>query len=151
MKKTVILIVVISVCTVFAVFFVIEDTKKRDLVCFEKDCFGVQLAKTQQQRESGLMFKKNLDKNSGMLFIFEKEGHYSFWMKNTFIPLDIIWINENKEVVFISKNNNPCFEGRCPLINPGKTASYVLEINGGMAERIGLVVGKKAEISLISR
>ncbi len=151
MKKTVILIVVIFVCTVFAVFFVIGDTKKRDLVCFEKDCFGVQLAKTQQQRESGLMFKKNLDKNSGMLFIFEKEGDYSFWMKNTFIPLDIIWINENKEVVFISKNNNPCFEGRCPLINPGKTASYVLEINGGMAERIGLVVGKKAEISLISR
>lgn len=151
MKKTVILVAVVLVLVTVVILFTNKSAEKRNFVCFEKDCFGVQLAKTQQQRESGLMFKKNLDKNSGMLFIFEKEGDYSFWMKNTFIPLDIIWINENKEVVFISKNNNPCFEGRCPLINPGKTALYVLEINGGMAERIGLVVGKKAEISPIIR
>jgi len=84
------------------------------------------------------MFRKNLDKNKGMLFVFNKEGNYPFWMKNTLIPLDMIWINENSNVVFISENNLPCEKTICSSINPNQNAKYVLEINAGMAEKIGI-------------
>ena len=93
----------------------------------------------------GLMFREKMDADKGMLFIFEKEGEYPFWMKNTLIPLDIIWINEDKEVVFISENAQPCNEEySCSSINPGNNAKYVLEINGGISEKIGLKIGDKA-------
>ncbi len=93
------------------------------------------------------MFREKLDLDKGMLFIFEEEGEYSFWMKNTLIPLDIIWINKAKEVVFISGNTQPCQEEySCSSINPGKNAKYVLEINAGIAEKIGLKVGDKITI-----
>lgn len=116
---------------------------KRSQVCFENSCFYVELAATPEERNRGLMFRENLDLDKGMLFVFDKEGDYPFWMKNTLIPLDIIWINENKEVVFIKENAQPCGEQFCPEIEPAQNAKYVLEINGGQSEKIGLIVGKK--------
>lgn len=120
-------------------------------VCFGKHCFFVELARTSAEREKGLMFAAQLDKNSGMLFIFDKEDIHPFWMKNTLIPLDIIWIKENPsassgQVVFISKNTQPCKSLICPAINPGSKAKYVLEINAGMVEEIGLKIGDTAEL-----
>jgi len=89
------------------------------------------------------MFRKELAQNRGMLFIFEKEDIYPFWMKNTFIPLDIIWINADKEVVFLSKDNSPCKEISCLSINPQRPAKYVLEVNAGAIDKIGLKLGDK--------
>ena len=89
------------------------------------------------------MFRKELAQNRGMLFIFEKEDIYPFWMKNTFIPLDIIWINADKEVVFLSKDNPPCKEISCLSINPQRPAKYVLEVNAGAIDKIGLKLGDK--------
>mgnify|MGYP001593669555 FL=1 len=115
-------------------------------VCFGKHCFFVELARTSAEREKGLMFASQLDKNSGMLFIFDKEDIHPFWMKNTLIPLDIIWIGSNNKVVFISKNTQSCKSLICPAINPGSKAKYVLEINAGMVEEIGLKIGDTAEL-----
>jgi len=125
----------------------IEAKNKNKRVCFKDACFEVELARTEEERAKGLMFRKELEENKGMLFVFEKEGIYPFWMKNTFLPLDIIWIDKDFRVVYISKNTPPC-EGSlpCPSINPGKTAKYVLEINGGIAEKIGLGVGDTIDI-----
>lgn len=89
------------------------------------------------------MFRKNLDSDKGMLFVFENEGEHPFWMKNTLILLDIIWLNKDKEVVFISKNTKLCAADFCPIINPNKKAQYILELNAGMADKIGLNVGDK--------
>lgn len=119
---------------------------KQNQVCLEKNCFFVELAVTPEEREKGLMFRENLDSDKGMLFIFEEEGRHGFWMKNTLIPLDIIWINDNKEAVFISKNTQPCEENHCPVIKPTENARYVLEINGGLSEKIGLSVRDKVYI-----
>ena len=93
------------------------------------------------------MFREKLDADKGMLFIYEKEGKYPFWMKNTLIPLDIIWIDKNKEVVFISANAQPCKEDYCPSILPPENAKYVLEINGGVSEKIGLAIGEAVDIA----
>ena len=106
-------------------------------VCFEKTCFKVELAMTNQEKANGLMFRQNLEINKGMLFIFEKQDIYQFWMKNTLIPLDIIWINENKEIVYIKQNALPCKEN-CNKITPDKKAKYVLEINSGLIKELNI-------------
>jgi len=78
-----------------------------------------------------------------MLFVIDKEGVYPFWMKNTKIPLDIIWINRDKAIVYISRNAPPCKTSTCPSYDPEKNAMYVIELNGGAAEEMGLLVGDK--------
>ena len=113
--------------------------------CFENECFKVEIADTKQKREIGLMNKENLAMSNGMLFIFEKEGIYKFWMKNTLIPLDIVWIDKNNEIIFIKENAKPCKVEQCELFGPNEKAKYVLEINGRLAEEIGLKVGNKVE------
>jgi hypothetical protein len=148
MKKGYILaaIIIISIATLI---FIISRKEKQNQVCFENNCFLVELAKTPEERSRGLMFRGKLDQNTGMLFIFPEEGEYSFWMKNTLIPLDIIWINSQKEIVFISENAQPCKEDSCPLINPTQKAKYVLEVNPGISGKIGLKVGKKLDFNLV--
>ena len=148
MKKNIFLIIFISLILIIVATVLIKN-QTQNLVCFQKHCFKVELAKTDEERDRGLMFRKTLNSNKGMLFIYEKEEIYSFWMKNTLIPLDIIWINQNKEVVFISGNSQPCENNYpCPFINPYKNAKYVLEINGGIAEKFGLEIGDKMILNI---
>ena len=117
-------------------------------VCFGAQCFFVKLAKTDAEREKGLMSVTQLDENSGMFFIFDKEGVYPFWMKNTLIPLDMIWIDSNNKVVFIGQNAQPCKTFICPMINPKVKASYVLEINAGISDKLGIKIGDTAEVNI---
>ncbi|OGZ84380.1 MAG: hypothetical protein A2599_03340 [Candidatus Staskawiczbacteria bacterium RIFOXYD1_FULL_39_28] len=123
-------------------------------VCFKSDCFLVQLAKTPAQRETGLMYKEKLDKNNGMFFVFDNESIYPFWMKNTLIPLDIIWIDKNYKVVFVFEKAQPCLPDRqagnqvnCPLIVPSKKASYVLEINAGLSKEFDIKTGDSVQVT----
>jgi len=119
-------------------------------VCLNSRCFTVELATTQSERQFGLMNRKSLDLDKGMLFIFKNEDDHHFWMKNTLIPLDIIWINSSQNIVYIHKNAQPCSSYHCPSINPGKNARYVLEINGGLSDKYNISIGDKANISYVS-
>lgn len=116
-------------------------------VCFSTNCFSVELAKTNAEREKGLMNRKELDKNKGMLFIFGNEGVYPFWMENTLIPLDMIWIGQNQEVVFAAQNVQPCKTFICPITNPGVKAKYVLEINAGLVQKLNIKIGELVQVS----
>jgi len=113
--------------------------------CFNNHCFKVEIAKTSTQRSRGLMFRKSLDEDKGMLFVYDKEGEYSFWMKSTLIPLDIIWFNKDKEIVFISKDTQPCIEDECQPIYPNTNAQYVLEINSGLTDKLNMNIGDKLD------
>ncbi|MEM7816026.1 MAG: DUF192 domain-containing protein [Candidatus Aenigmatarchaeota archaeon] len=115
----------------------LKNNAGQKTVCFNNTCFYVELALTPEERSRGLMFRESLPKESGMLFVFESEGTYSFWMKNTLIPLDIIWMDSNGTVVFIKENAQPCGK-ECPLITPDSPAKFVLEVNGGTVKKIGL-------------
>jgi len=117
-------------------------------VCFSGNCFSVELATTRAQVERGLMYRKELYNDNGMLFIFDKEENYPFWMKNTLIPLDIIWIDGNGKIVFVADNVQPCKSLICSSVNPGVSAKYVLEINAGISEKIGLNLGEEVKIIL---
>ena len=117
-------------------------------VCIETACFSVEVVSAPEERARGLMFRESLAPDAGMLFVFEQEGVYPFWMKNTLIPLDIIWINAGREIVSISEETPPCEADPCPWYNPGAAARYVLEISGGEAGARGLAVGDKAAFTL---
>ncbi len=134
-------IVFVLAASVFYFFFL---EKKETRVCFKDKCFDVEIAANNEDRARGLMFREHLDRDSGMLFVYEKVGVYSFWMKNTLIPLDMIWMNEEKEVVYIQSNAAPCKTTQCPTYNPNKSALYVLELNGGVANESGIAIGDKS-------
>lgn len=104
---------------------------------------GVEIADDNASRAKGLMFRDSLGKNSGMLFIFEREAPRAFWMKNTRIALDIIYMDSGFRVVGISADTPPCRSrsGRCPSYPSGAPARYVLEINAGRAAALGLETG----------
>jgi len=114
---------------------------KQSSVRFKEHRFLVELATTPEQRARGLMYRQSLDEDKGMLFIFDEEEVVPFWMKNTYIYLDIIWIDTSRKVVFISRNTPPCTEEPYRSINPRKKAKYVLELLGGTADKIRLDVG----------
>jgi uncharacterized protein len=92
-------------------------------------------------RAQGLMFRDHLDPGTGMLFFFPQDGVYSFWMKNTRIPLDMIWIDAAKKVVHIKNDVQPCKIENCPSYDPRVPARYVLEVAGGEAAKHGFRVG----------
>ena len=102
---------------------------------------SVEIAADDETRAQGLMYRDQLREGTGMLFIFPQTGDYPFWMKNTLIPLDMIWIDENHKVVHVSANVPPCKADPCPNYPPNAPARYVLELAGGMAARHKVTAG----------
>jgi len=92
---------------------------------------SIEIAKTASERAQGLMFREELCSDCGMLFIFEEEDLHNFWMKNTLIPLDIIFINKDLTIIDIL-SAEPCTENPCPHYTPKEKALYVLETNQGV-------------------
>ena len=104
----------------------------------------IEVADDDTERMRGLMDRLNLPEFAGMLFIFEKDEPRSFWMKNTFISLDIIYINSNKEIVSIQKYTQPKTTSSIPSEKP---ARYVLEVNAGFTDKYGISPGDKVEFT----
>jgi uncharacterized membrane protein (UPF0127 family) len=103
---------------------------------------NVEIARTSAERQRGLMYRKHLDQNQGMLFIFEKPDHLSFWMRSTYIPLDMIFIEPGMRILGIVENTTPLSEERCAVFGESQ---YVLEVNAGFAQTHGLTRGVKVE------
>lgn len=98
-----------------------------------------EVANTTFERREGLSNRESLNDSNGMLFLFPKEDTYSFWMKDTKIPLDIIWL-KNKQIVEITTLQAQS-GNHIPSHTPSHTADSVLEINAGLADKHGLAVG----------
>ncbi len=113
-------------------------------VCFPNACIEAELAQTPEKRSQGLMFRQVLREGEGMLFAFETEAVYSFWMKNTLIPLDMIWVDSSKKVVHI-EHAIPCTTERCQSYTPSVAALYVVEVNAGFAEENNIKIGDAVE------
>ena len=101
----------------------------------------VELAADDENRAQGLMYRDHLRPGTGMLFLFPEEGEYPFWMKNTRIVLDMIWIDSNKRIAHIAHDVQPCQVEDCPSYPPNARARYVLEVSGGVARAHGLKTG----------
>lgn len=98
----------------------------------------IELAENDEERMQGLMYRRSMDDTKGMLFIFDQEENQSFWMKNTVIPLDILYVNSKMEIVKIFKNTIPFSEKSLPSEKPAK---YVVEVNGGYCDKYGIKEG----------
>jgi uncharacterized protein len=111
---------------------IIQTKENRELT------FQVEVADTPAKRELGLQYRRDLAADRGMIFLFPSESHHSFWMKNTPIPLDMIFINSDRKIVGI-------VEQAVPFSTDSRSvpaaSQFVLEINGGLAGRYGVKVG----------
>ncbi len=109
---------------------------------------SIEIAETPSELRRGLMYREGLSPNSGMLFIFEYEDKYGFWMKNMKFPIDIIWIDSDLKVVDIKKNAEPCIEEPCETYYPSDRARYVLEVPAGYFEERSIRIGDRGVFDL---
>lgn len=107
----------------------------------------VEMARTPEEQAKGLMFRTTLEENAGMLFLFEKPQALHFWMKNTLIPLDILYLDESGTILNIVRMK-PCLREIpiCPSYPSEGLAKYALEINAGEASKLGLKPGQDLQL-----
>jgi uncharacterized membrane protein (UPF0127 family) len=103
---------------------------------------NVKIADTQAKRQQGLMFVEEMAEKDGMIFIFEIEEMRRMWMKNTLIPLDMLFVGSNKEILNIKENAQP---QSLDIIFSVAPAKYVVELNGGFVAKYGVKIGDKIE------
>lgn len=100
----------------------------------------IEIADNEYERQKGLMKRKSMEENQGMLFIFNTERMQSFWMVNTFISLDMIFVNSNKEIVTVHKNTKTLSDQSYPSSAP---SIYVVEVNAGFTDKYNIKEGDK--------
>ena len=125
----------------FLISFYTFSNEKIDVSIYNKNItFNVEVAKTIEERSIGLMYRKKLLTNEGMLFIFPREKIIQLWMKNTYIPLDVIFISENKVIVDIKKNMEKLSE---TIVKSKVESRYALEFNAGLINKLNIEIGDK--------
>jgi hypothetical protein len=110
--------------------------------------FAVEMATTEAEREKGLMFRKELPEGRGMLFDFHREQEVGFWMQNTYIPLDMIFIQGDGRILRIEANTQPLSTKLIPSNGPVRA---VLEVIGGTAEKLGIAAGDRVASPIFGR
>ncbi|WP_136464847.1 DUF192 domain-containing protein [Flagellimonas onchidii] len=106
--------------------------------------FDIEIAETEYETQTGLMYRETMEENQGMLFIFDNMAMHSFYMKNTQIPLDIVYIDDNLKIVSFQKNAKPFDETG---LSSGVPIKYVLEIKAGLSDKLGLKIGDSISYS----
>lgn len=114
------------------VTFFSKKTKKRIIA------IDIEIADTPLERATGLMYRRSIPAKAGMLFIYEQSKPRIFWMENTYIPLDIIFLDEDMRIVMIQKNQKPLSK---KLIPSYKNSLYVVEVNAGFCDKYGINIG----------
>lgn len=134
------------------IFISVEGGKKDYIRIFFPNGFSVtaELAKTEEERALGLMFREKINEDQGMLFIFDHEGIYSFWMKNMKFSIDILWLDKEKRIIHIEENVPACPKEPCPTYSPQSPAAYVLELKAGSVAKHQLKLLDKLEFIIPS-
>ena len=109
--------------------------------------FQVEVAQTIEERQQGLMFRRELPQDRGMLFV-QPPGPAAFWMKNTYIPLDLLYFDSDGKLLQIHADTPTCMTPTCPIYPSAATTTvrYILEINAGEAARRGIQVGDRLRL-----
>jgi uncharacterized membrane protein (UPF0127 family) len=107
----------------------------------------VEIAADEATRQRGLMFRESMAPNEGMVFVFDRPGIYPFWMKNTLISLDMLWLDQSGRIVHIAHSVPPCKADPCPSYPPDAEAVYVVEVVAGFARTHKLKVGDQLKLT----
>lgn len=138
------IIIFIALLVLVGLFIFLSD-KNSNYVLINGKKIKVEIADSELEREKGLMYRESLDENSGMLFIFPDSKTRGFWMKNTLIPLDILFIDDSLKIVDI-KTAIPCYSEPCAIYTSNLPAKYVLEVNSGFSKHNNLSIGERIGI-----
>lgn len=142
----VVLLVLVIVFFITLLVLIVQSSfsKKLGKVEIGNTTINVEIADTFLKRARGLMFRKVLPENYGMLFIFNYSARTSFWMKNTLIPLDLIFI-DNGRVVEIKESLSPC-KGECKIYTSKRPAKYVVEVPAGFVKKNDIKINTSARV-----
>ena len=121
---------------IFSMLFLISCVNEEGII-------KVEIADQPEERTLGLMNREILEPNHGMLFIFEGEDYWSFWMRNTLIPLDLMFISDQYTIVDIKEDFQPCKVNNCETYTSREKAKYVLEVNSGFVKENNVKIGDK--------
>lgn len=147
-KKAIITAIIISI---LLAAWIIHTRPAQPTVVFDTKngvvTVNVEVASTTEQQERGLMFRKSLGADRGMLFTFSDTVYRSFWMRNTLIPLDMIFLGEDLRIVNIVYGATPCIAEPCDLYESRYPVKYVVEVNAGYCRKHGISVGDKVLIN----
>ena len=121
-----------------------QKNDKLKIIFKDKPVINLEIADTDEKRKLGLMFRKHLNRNDGMIFDYKGMSYVKIWMKNTKIPLDIIFL-QNNEIVHIKENVLPCLNHKinCPTYGSEKPINFIIEVNAGIIKNYDLKVGDK--------
>lgn len=139
---TVVLLLVLAAAVLLFAKVVFTNYFTDDVLVIKNQRIMVEVADEPSERSAGLANRETLATNSGMLFVFKTNDYYCFWMKDTKIPLDMIWLDESKKVVDVRTNVQP--ESYPESFCPGQKARYVLELNAGSVNDLGIGLGSTA-------
>lgn len=131
MKRTAIAVMVILIFLVVVVDYYVLQPRNSVRIMIDGTVLNVDLATTQAEQEKGLSGRASMPLDHGMLFIFQSEDYWSFWMYEMKFPLDMIWFNSSRQAVFFEQSLPPCSPIACPVFTPSSKAMYVLEVNAG--------------------
>jgi uncharacterized membrane protein (UPF0127 family) len=107
--------------------------------------YRVEIAASPESRPQGLMYRESLEDGRGMLFLFPRPSVEGFWMKNCNFPIDIVWMDGQRRVIFVSAHTPPCKDDPCPTYGPKTESLYVLEIPDGAAAKEKIAPGSVLE------
>lgn len=138
-RKFVIPVIIgITLCTAMIIFAMTSQNNLRTLTVNNTE-IAIEFATSSQEKSRGLCCRDTLPENQGMLFVYDRPGDYGFWMKDTRIPLDMYWINQEKEIVHIEHSVVPSSYPKS--YRSPKPAQYILETNAGFAKQHNIQVG----------
>jgi len=141
------LAVVIFIIILIATYTV-SNNNNGTYVAINDSKFQVEVAETDTEKQIGLSNTQSLPENEGMLFLFDKPGFYSFWMKEMKFPIDIIFINGNKVTTIVTNAMPPSKnDGNLPLFQPTEESDKVLEVNAGIAKKYNITEGSIIDIN----
>jgi uncharacterized membrane protein (UPF0127 family) len=136
-----ILIFLIAATAAFSAWYFFLQPINTVRIAFAGVTLTVELAKTSAEQERGLSYRDSMPPDHGMLFLFDSEANWGFWMHEMRFPLDIIWFNSQRQAVYIQQSLQPCTPQNCPVFIPSAKAMYVLEVNAGFVESHDVTLG----------
>lgn len=124
-----------------------SEARRAEVLLPSRHLVVAEIADTPERVARGFMHRPKVRDGEGMIFVFPQADLHSFWMKNTLVPLDIIWMDDDATVIHIEASVPPCRDDPCPGYGPPRIARYVLEVRAGTAAREGLKLGDRLRIS----
>jgi len=150
LKRALIALAVIIIIVALSAGYFVFQQRPSNRITIDGVVLIVDLATTPAEQQQGLSGRDSMAPDHGMLFVFQTEDYWSFWMIEMKFPLDMIWFNSSRQAVFFEQNLPPCGPSSCPIFTPTVKAMYVLEVNAGFIAAHQISLGDKFDFLMFA-